>query len=696
MLSAPTSSESDDNLLIRAVAARLAARDAPERGRVLADEVIAACRRGDEEALVVALRVRGWAERELFMYVESRASLNRAVRIARRHGLADRLSEMLTSRSSLNLEVGRSGAALRDIAAAHAALDGRSTIELDSHEALVEMKFGHHIRAVELGRRARAQITETTDQITQAVILINLGESLSHLGIWQEADIVFAEASRVAERIGRLYLGMAVQAHAAAIVRGGRLAEGLAGFDRAEELLTAAGWPLGEHYLERIESLVALRLLDEADDAVRAATDHFARAGMVLLLAEVRLREARQCLGGDRSDDAATAAAHAADLFRRQRRFGYAAQADLAGVEARFRAGVATGRDLRRAQRAAGVLAQAGVLVEAVDGDLLIARLAYDLGREDEARARLERVRAMSGAGGSLLRLKGSLALALAARRDGDEATVRRAARRGLSEVARFRSSLPTTELRALASGHGVELATLGLTSTLRSGRVDRVLEWMERGRLASALTDPPRADDATLDEAFAQLRGVVSEQRARGDDPDLLTRLRTEQARLEVRIQRRMRTLDQAVASAGRIASAAEVTAALEGTLLELASVDGRLIAVTLGPRRRIWELGAVDTVMAEVRALLFGLRRMLQARTSRSSDAARAGIAHSLAALDRQLVAPLAAALESEVVVVPTASLFAVPWHALPSLAGRRVRVAPSATDWTRASTTPPPAGA
>lgn len=687
-MSSVSRAEGENILLIQAAAARAAARDRPEYGRALANEVIAACGPGDREARIVALRTRGWAERELYLYEESRASLNRAVRLARDAGLSERLAESLISRSSLNLEVGRAGAAIRDVAAARRALGGESTAELDSQEALIAMKFGHHARAVEIGLRARSRIGKDTDPVHSAVILINLGESLSHLGRWREADAIFAEAAAVGESLGRLYLGLAVQTHAAAIVRAGRLTEGLAAFDRSEQLMTEAGWPLGEHHLERIESLATLGLVNEADDAVRRASGYFERDGMGLLMfSEVRLRQARLCLGSGRFEEAAAAATAAADLFRRQRRFGYAAQSEVVAIEARHRQGRGSGADLRRAQRACRVLMEAGAYGESVEADLIVARLALDQGRRAEARERLVRVQAASRGGGTLLRVKGRLAEALEASLDGEEARLRRAARRGLDEVARFRATLPTTELRALASGHGVELSTLGLRSTLRSGRCDHVLEWMERGRLASALTDPPRPVDATLDEAFARLRDVLGQQRTNTEDLDRVARLRLEQDRLETRIQRRLRTLDPQASQAGRIATAAELTAGLRGTLVEFASVDGCLHAVTLGAQRRISAVGDVDDVMAEVRALQFGLRRILRARNAEAEAGARAGIARSLEVLDRRLVHPLGLGAGAEVVIVPTAPLFAVPWHALPSLTGRRVAVSPSATVWLRA---------
>ena len=198
------------------------------------------------------------------------------------------------------------------------------------------------------------------------------------------------------------------------------------------------------------------------------------------------------------------------------------------------------------------------------------------------------------------------------------------------------------------------------------------------------------------LDELFGRLREVMGEQRPGGDDPEQLGRLRAEQARLEMRIERRMRTLDPAGGEAGRIATATEIESAISGrSLVELASIDGRIVAVTVAERRAAWDLGSLEAATREAEALQFGLRRVMRARTPASLDAARAGIRHSLEQLDRQLVRPLVASLGDEVVFVPTASLFAVPWHALPSLADHRVSVAPSATVWARAAGSRPSGG-
>jgi hypothetical protein len=236
----------------------------------------------------------------------------------------------------------------------------------------------------------------------------------------------------------------------------------------------------------------------------------------------------------------------------------------------------------------------------------------------------------------------------------------------------------------------------MGLKSTLRGGRVDSVFDWMERGRLASVLVDAPGPRDETLDGALARLREVLSEQRGSADDAERLGRLNAEQHQLEWRIQRRLRTIQSDGATTGRVASAVEVTAALPGSLMELAASDGKLFAVTLGASRHIIELGRADVVAAEVDALRFGLRRILRAGSSESRRAARVAIAHSLQVLDQLVARPVERHLATEVVVIPTATLFGVPWHALPSFAGRPVSVAPSATVWLRAQRAEPSRGA
>lgn len=679
-------SEFSGDLLIHALAARAEVRDSPARGRAAATRVIDACGPDDARALAVALRARGWAERELYLYGDSRRSLGRAAAVARRHRFVDLLVEALISRSSLDLEIGRLGAAQRDVDRARATVGGRSTIELECQEALIALKLGHHARAVELGFRARALIDEKTDPATRVVVLSNLAESLSYLGRWHEAEEIFEEEAAVSEQLGAYSYGFSLQVHAAALARGGRLHEALHTFDRAEELLREAGFPLGEYHLDKILSLASLRLLAEAETAARQASIHFVAQGMgALMLPEFRLQEARLHLTAGRHDEAEESATAAAELFRRQRRPGYAAKAEVSRLQAGFRTGRLTTRDLARAKRARATLIRAGAVTEALDADLLLVHLEVALGRTADARARLRHLQRETTAAGSLTRIGTHLAEAVIADADGDGARVARAARRGLTELEHYRATLPTTELRALASAHGVELAMLGLRAALRRNDAVRAIEWIERGRLASILSDPPRPRDDQLDDALGRLRQVAGEQRST-DDLSVITRLRREQTRLEHRIARRLRAVAPDAAAVGNAIELEELESSLAGTLLELVVVQNELIAVTLGPRRRIWRLGDASSVLAEADWLAAALRRLAQA--PRNPGAATQAVEASLRTLDRLLIDPVRDALPGDVLVIPPASLFALPWHALPSLRERRVTIAPSGAVWARAS--------
>ena len=76
-----------------------------------------------------------------------------------------------------------------------------------------------------------------------------------------------------------------------------------------------------------------------------------------------------------------------------------------------------------------------------------------------------------------LVRLKGTLAAALCAQQQGRPDRMRSLSRSGLDDLAKHRAALPSTELRALASGHGEELGRLGLGARIGNQSATRVLE---------------------------------------------------------------------------------------------------------------------------------------------------------------------------------------------------------------------------
>ena len=111
----------------------------------------------------------------------------------------------------------------------------------------------------------------------------------------------------------------------------------------------------------------------------------------------------------------------------------------------------------------------------------------------------------------------------------------------GLRALEAHRMTLGATELRAHASGHGEELAMLGLRLAVESGSAERVLAGAERLRAAGLLLRAARPpDDEELAADLVELRRVTAaldeSLRAGRPDADLLRR----QAALEASIRRR------------------------------------------------------------------------------------------------------------------------------------------------------------
>ena len=104
------------------------------------------------------------------------------------------------------------------------------------------------------------------------------------------------------------------------------------------------------------------------------------------------------------------------------------------------------------------------------------------------------------------------------------------------------------------------------------------------------------------------------------------------------------------------------------------------------LNGKLRMRELGSYRDAMRELESLRFSLHRSARKHGSATSlAAARLGFLHAADSLDALLMRPVLDVIgDREVVVVPTGQLHALPWPTLPSLRGRAVSVAPSATTW------------
>ncbi len=686
-------------LLIRARQAHDDVKADPDTYRPVAEALVSEARTAREpEALALALRALAAAERAQLDARSALRLLDEACRIARRHRLTDTLADLLMTRADVGQELGRLTAAGHDLRAAEALVTGDRALELAFHRAVLLQNSGRLPDAAVIYRRLLPD--PAIDPRHWTLCANNLALIDGEQGHYGPALRRLDQALPVAVEVGPALVALVIQTRAWVTVQSGRFAEGLATFEEAAQAYKSASLPLGEHYIEYADALMELRLLPEALTAARRAVAEFSGAGVPLMSAEAQLRVAQLAvLTGDHAE--ATAAATAAvAAFRQQTRVAWRARAVIVAAEAHLSGGTGTDADLRKARAAARLLADMRITSASVRGFLATGRLAAQLGRRGQAISALGQASSLARGAPVLVRLRGHLAAALAAvlqRRDGAALAH---CRRGLSDLARHRGSLPSVELRALASGHGTELGSIGMEVVVKEGAPARVLNWMERSRAAALLAvEPPAFGE--ISEDLSSLRAVHARQRdaARPDDPWTARArpwLPMEQAAIEERIRR--------ATWRARLASgmpSAPVTAiGLRDRLGErVLAAYGRLrddlVAVVIERRRsRIVHIGPLRPVSEQLRALLFALRRLARLGSGGELAAARASADLRIRKLTELLVAPLALRGDAELVIIPPPGLDGIPWAALH---GDPVCLAPSATFWARtadaANTQPQP---
>lgn len=672
----------DATMLAEAEAAYKGVQGNPGRfGPVAAALVERARSTGDSEALVVALHAQAWAEHELLRNARARELLDAALRESASADLPARRAELLASRAAVQQELGRTAAAHRDLAQAARLVRGARSEALQFQRAVLDHTVGRLRPAGERYRRLLSSATTPDD--VRAKAANNLAEVELSRGR-PSAAVPWADlAVRLAPALGPVMVAYCTQTRARVLVRAGLARQGLAAFSAARTAYEAAGLDLGEHLVEYADALQDLRLLPEALEAAREGARLSAAGGAPLMAAEALLRVGRLELDTGDATAAHATAARADELFARQDRLPWRARSRLVAQLA-----LGDGADAAALRRVAAVLDRAGLVTDAVEAHLAAGRAAARRGDVERAVASLG-LAARRARGGSLpVRLTGRLALAEAARvRGATTASVLRACRSGLDDLDGHRATLASTELRALASGHGVELALVGLRALLPDASPVRVLGWLELVR-AAALSRVARvsADAGAFDRLRALHADLDAAREAGAADrvTRLLARLTAEEQRLR----------EDAWAAPGSVDPAARVPPALlrralgTRTLVELAELDGELLAVVVSPSgARLVRLGPATDAQRVVHAVQFALRRLATGGGA-SAPAVAATVHQGLRRLRALLVDPLGVASTAPLVVAPVGALQRVPWSALHE---GPVSVTPSASLWARTARPP-----
>ncbi len=541
-------------------------------------------------------------------------------------------------------------------------------------------------------RAALAAFERTGDELGAIKVHINLGALLGFAGRLDEARQYLEPASQAADSLGEHIMAAIAEQNLAFI--GALAGDFPAAFESFER---AARWFADGHYegpftrslrLDHARALLQANLLDEARVVARRAVieaeqteGDLDRAESLLVAAEVLIA------AGEIAEGTAVAAA-SEEQFAISQRASWATLAE--SVRLRGQAQLTPSRETAADVAAnAEQLAGCGYHLEAVRAQLLAADVLVRAGDASSAAAVLAGVERWARSSvvhhATALRIQAEIELA-AGRRD----RARRAVNRGVRALARHQSVLGAIELRAHAASNSDGLAALGVRMAIAERRPRELLAQLEATRRTVSLLLAARpADDDVLARLLARLRLVAKQERETAGRGDATAELERERMGLERQVRWHVRRAPPGDMRAD-LSLADSISELSERALIEYANLDGSLFAVTVvGNRAALHELGTVDGLVAEVDAISLALHRLNRAQLSPTSRAAAAEMLSSQAAeLADRLVPARVGRSARPLVIVPTGVLHAVPWGALPGLAGRPVSVAPSLTGWALAA--------
>ncbi|GGM62967.1 CHAT domain-containing protein [Dactylosporangium sucinum] len=671
----------------------------PMKAKALADAALRDARRDSDPASeAVALRALGLAARARHDAARAAELLRASIAVARKSGLRVHEAEARMSHALILDDLGKPTAALREIDRALAELRGHRRARASMQRALILDRLGYDRQAMGLYRSALRAFRTSGDEVWEARTLTNRGVLHGYRGNLKQAETDLRAAQTLYNRLGMATAAAQVEHNLGFVAaQAGDVPTALARYDRAHDRLWATG-VAAPGLLDRADLLVSVRLLPEAEAAVRAAIDACADGHLDSMFGKAHLTLARILLAAGNAAESRTAAATARRTFVKQGRPVWSARARVAELAAVVALGRATRGTLRELRAAAGRLLEAGWLQPGWEGLLDAAQLAVELREPYTARELLSEAAPAAKLGPPQLRVRWWHIRARLELASGSVPDAVRAATAGLRQADAYRASLGATELRVRGSAETAALAGLRLRLALDHHGPSAALTWAQRCRSA-ALTLPPArpSTDPVVARHLTELRRIGGELAAAPTGPQRTNRLLRRQRFLEAEIRRRTwRTPGtSSTAASSQELPLADLTSALgERVLVELLDLDGLLHALVVRGRRVTHRVvGKIEEVAAELESLRFALRSQVLGQGGTAAER----LSRQVLLLDRLLLDPLADLIGTgPIVLVPTGALHALPWTMLPRLRGRSIAVAPSAAIWWRAVAKPAADGA
>ena len=655
-----------------------------------AAELVAAAGR-DVELRVVARHAACLAHTELHELAPALREARLALSAATRAGLAQRVAEIRLTLAWLELDRGRVQASLANLDLAQPLLRGPAAARARCLRGLNLCASGRAADAIAELTAALPLLRRFADRRWVCNALVGRGIAYSYTDALRAADADFAAAAELFGELGEDERAAAVIHNRGFVaVRGGDVPRGLRLFEQA----VAGGLDLRkrpEGLIDRAEAMLAVGLTDDARPLLEQSTELLAAAGRGTKLAEATLATAGCALRQLDLDGAQELADEAIRLFRSQGRSWWVPLAGAIQVRARWLEGDRSAALQREAQRVATACGRHGWRVAAASCRIVAARVALHRGSLRKAGELLDATAALRSRGTADSRAAAWYAEALHRQAGGDRRGALSACRAGLRVVDEHAASFGAVELQAHATRLARDLAELATGVALADGDPMAVLRWTERfraGVLARAAVRPP--DDPALAADLVALRSAAAAARAavEAGEPDVAAERRV--ARLEQQVRRRTLATSTSPSGPREPLDAGRLAAALgPSALVSFIVHSGQLHAVSVvDGRATLHSLGSEAALHSELDSLRFALHRLARGSAGPIADAVGKAAAMASSTLDGALIQPLLGAIgDRPLVLVPTGPRHALPWAALPSLAGRPVAVAPSVLSWLRA---------
>ncbi|GAA2818930.1 CHAT domain-containing protein [Saccharopolyspora taberi] len=638
------------------------------------------------ELRVLSKHVAALAAVERGRLREARRYAVQGLAVARRAGLDERVAQLRLTLAWIEFDRGKADASWQQLTGAEPGLRGPDLARAACLRGLLHCQGDRFYAAVTQLTEALPVLREGGDQRWVANALAGRGLARMYSNSLDAAESDLAEAERI-------FADGAQPGRAA----GCRHNRGCVAF-RAGELpralrLFADALAMGldtdsnpEALVDRAEALAAAGLNGEARVEMERAAGRLAGRGREVRLAETRLALAGCALRDGDAEAAAEAASEARRLFRAHRRPAWAALAAATEWQAKLAGGHRSRSALASARRAGVVCAGYGWAAPAAELWLTAGRAAREAGMRAMSRKLLALAAAAREAprAGAGQLAAGWLAQALLAEQDGDLTRLFEACAGGLKAIESHAAAIAAFELRVHTFGLAADLADTAVSAAMRVADPLLVLRWTERSR-ASALRrralNPP--SDPELRESLVELRSAVC---GRADQPAAMDGIEE----LESRVRRRAMLVSGRTDSSWARWGFADAVAELgDSVLLSFFASRGRLHAVSIVDGKfELHSLAAESLVGGEVGRLRNFLSRQAERPSLRVRAAFEDWVRSSAEILEREVLGPVLPALAEErpLVVVPTGSLHALPWSALPACRGRSVTVAPSLRCWLR----------